>query len=121
MNIQAGQVGGVGRVTLHTVSGIDNFVHSATFALGSWVAIFARYDGTNIKMRVNATSSTDVAASSLNAAYSGQAARMAHPTFGMAIHDRLSLITSLSAWTDGECDDQYTNWKFHAFPSTGLP
>ena len=119
LNIQAGQTTGLGRVTLHTVSGVDNFINSSTFALNTWVSIVARYDGTNLRLRVNAVDATPIAATNLSAAFTSQVVRMAHPTNGMAIHDRLSTIVSATSLSDAAIKDIHNRWVLK-FPETGM-
>ncbi len=119
-NVFAGQTGGVGRLNLHTVSTIDNWRLSPTFALNTWVSFFARLSVGNLSVRVNKSTGGSTAAANVNAAWSGSTPRVAHSTNGCSIHDRLAAIYSPVALSDDVCDKLHDRWKAR-FPTAGLP
>lgn len=116
MAIRAGSVGGgLGKVAFYTESPtVGTYIESGTFALGSWVLIIARYDGTFMKLRVAGVDATPVAAANISTGWAASPVRTSHGAFGTSVHDELSRVYLSSAWTDADCNNyrDYLNSRF---------
>lgn len=114
----AGRVGDVSQCRMQIISSIDNYVDSPTFPTNTWVAVFARFSGGIMDIRINKTNGTPVAGiANVNPAIATDVPRIAHQTQGVTIHDRLSAGMSKVRLSDAECDAIY-DWWMYRFPST---
>lgn len=120
IRIYCGQVGGVSQCKMQTISTIDNYADSQTFATNTWVTIFARFGGGQLDFRVNKTNSTPVAGiAPISTNIASDTPRVAHQTTGTTLHKRYAHGIVARRLTDAECDVVHNRWKSNR-PELGL-
>ncbi len=120
VNVQCGKDAGMGRVKVHTVNAFDNFALSDPFPLDTWVAIFVRFGGGNLDVRVNAANGPVTSSLANTASLAGKVPRVAHSINGCTLHKRASQFTANFRFSDAECAVAEAWWA-HRFEEVAPP